>query len=429
MANPFQNLLARTLKPLNIIVSNGNTSVTAHGTMQTPDKLTEQTALALAMSVEEIKFPIDFHADRISKLRFYIADKKGNEIENTELSRFVTNDINPLGSFSDLVYQYFMSYLADGNAYIYATIPSSYKTLSIGSVSRVDILDPQAVELREFAHVSRLRCSSLADMVSEARHYNPSGGWEMLNMQGLTVNPISLDLRGTSSVLAKSPLFGCRKSIDGLLAVYSARYNQYVNNGAAGYLVKEGNNTNTDELAAIAKGATTRDEILKDINSRSGLTGNRNFWGISSIPLKFVKTIASIRELDPLPETLENAIKISAEFKIPAMLVPRSDKITFSSGKDILECEKSVWENATVSLANTFCENYAKAVGLTKAGYTVKADFSSVSALSYGKIEEETLISTKIENLNKMRESFLTSGLDTKKIDSALMALAIDYIK
>ena len=111
------------------------------GSLEIPDKLTDDNAFVLANTVAEIYHPIDFLADRASKLRFYIADKNGVELENTELNRFIT-DINPLYSFNELFYQAVFSYLSDGNTFSYLGIPSLYKNPSVNSISRLDILQP-----------------------------------------------------------------------------------------------------------------------------------------------------------------------------------------------------------------------------------------------------------------------------------------------
>jgi len=84
------------------------------GSIEVPDRLTDNNAFVLANTVAEIFFPIDFLADRASKLRFYIADKAGTEVVNTELNRFIT-DINPLFSFSDLFYQAAQDALSRGD--------------------------------------------------------------------------------------------------------------------------------------------------------------------------------------------------------------------------------------------------------------------------------------------------------------------------
>ena len=73
-------------------------SVENIGNIIIPEKLSDRNAFTLANSVSEIFFPLDFYADRISKLRFYVANKSGRELINTELNRFVSDKINPLFS-------------------------------------------------------------------------------------------------------------------------------------------------------------------------------------------------------------------------------------------------------------------------------------------------------------------------------------------
>ena len=98
----------RKTKLQNIEIIEGEYQSESVGNIQLPDTLTETNSFKLANSIAELYFPIDFIADRASKIRYYIADKQDNEVQNTELTRFI-NDINPLFSFSDLVYQYIFS--------------------------------------------------------------------------------------------------------------------------------------------------------------------------------------------------------------------------------------------------------------------------------------------------------------------------------
>ena len=118
------------------------------GNIRVPETFKNSNAFILANSIPEINFPIDFIADRISKLRFFIADKNENELPNTELTRLITN-INPLYSFTDLIYQYVYSLLADGNVRNYIQVPSLYKKISPENISRWDIINPQLLKLEE----------------------------------------------------------------------------------------------------------------------------------------------------------------------------------------------------------------------------------------------------------------------------------------
>lgn len=370
--------------------------ITSIGNIIIPEKLTDNNSFTLANSVAEIFFPVDFYADRISKLRFYIANKAGKEIQSTELNRLVSNQINPLFTFSDLVYQYVFSLLADGNAINYLGVPKLYDTISPSTVERWDVLQPNMVRLSEYNNLSILNVSTWNEVIKQAKYDENGLKSQELDVNKLVIQNYSTRRKSNSLALAKSPLFGANKSIDTLLTVYSARYNVYANNGAAGYLAKKSQKNETFEEIAL-KG-DQRDKIIADINNKNGITGRRNIWGISGVPIEFVNTLASISELAPLEETVENAIKIAAVFQIPSVLVPRKDQSTFSNQ---LTAEVTVWENGLLNMAGTVCENLTKMFGITNA--KIMFDTSDVSALKSNEREEENLIAQKLSNLEKIK--------------------------
>src|SRR5574344_1360738 len=53
------------------------------GNLVMPESIDNRNAFILANSVPELFIPIDFYADRISKLRFFIAKENGKEMANT----------------------------------------------------------------------------------------------------------------------------------------------------------------------------------------------------------------------------------------------------------------------------------------------------------------------------------------------------------
>lgn len=364
------------------------------GTLVLPEKLSDKNAYTLACAVAEIYFPVDFYADRISKLRFYIANKQGKEIASSELSRLISNDINPLFTFSDLVYQYVFSLLGDGNAINYLTVPSTYSTIAPSTIQRWDVLAPNQVTLQEYNNLSTLNVKSLSEIVKRITYDEHGIRTQELPVDRVVIHNYSTRRKQNSMVLAKSPLWGANKSIDTLLAVYSARYNVYANNGAAGYLAKKvSGNRNTQFEEAIMDG-NRRQDILDDINNRNGVTGRRNIWGISGVPIEFVKTLATISELLPFEETLEDSIKIAGLFQIPAVLVPRKDQSTFSNQQT---AEVTVWENGLLAMATTVCENLAKMFRFP-SNTTIRFDTSNVSALKENEMQQEQLNTIKMQN-------------------------------
>lgn len=394
---------------VNPIVADDDYSIESVGNIVVPEKITDANAFILANSVAEIFFPIDFIADRASKVRFLIVDKNGNELKSSDYTRLLT-DINPFYTFSELFYQAVFSYLGSGNAILYTGIPIEGAKLDFTNVTRLDVLKPNHVDIRELSRVDMLSMVSESSIMQSA--YYCESAKEQLMPDRITIARYDSINSNSSILLSRSPLFKAEKSINSLLAVYSARYNVYANNGAAGYLTKKGAGKGLDSVAS-----GDREDILKDINSRNGITGNKNLWGISSVPLEFVKTLAEIKDLMPLDETLENSVKIAGVFQVPSVLVPRKDQATFSNQK---EAETSVWENTIKSVVDLMCEKFTKALHLR--GAKIIPDYSSVSVLSQNKKGTEEVISMKLDNLRKMRE------LDpTIKIDDELKKILNEY--
>ena len=365
------------------------------GTLAIPDKLTDLNAFKLSNTVAELYFPIDYMADRASKLRYYITDKNGIEIpESSELNRFI-NKANPLYSFSDLMYQAIFSYLSDGNVYQYLSVPQSYRNVSVNNITRLDVLQPSQVELKEHTNVSELLASDISDFIRDARYYSSgTQRFDQLRIDRLRLYRIDATRRDSSAILARSPLFKAFRNINNLLATYSARYNVYANNGAAGYLVKK------SSTGGIESSLTDRTDIVQQINDRHGLTGNRRLWGVSSVPLEWINTLSTIKDLMPYEETLENSIKIASVYQIPPELIPRKDQSTFDNKNP---AERSVWENALMSIIDTMCNYFTRSLTLDVSGYRIKADYSSVSVLSANETEIEANITAKLQNLETLQ--------------------------
>lgn len=402
MLNRIKRILGIDIKENSYFYDN-NYDIKSIGNIIVPEKLTDLNAFLLANSVAEIFFPIDFYADRISKLRFYVADKNDKEFATTELNRFITK-INPLYSFSDLVYQYVFSLLADGNASNYLQAPSVYKTISVNSIERWDVLRPDLLYIDEYINQSVLDIVNYQAAIKKAEYRETFKGKD-LDLERLVIHNYSSRKRNNSVILSKSPLFSANKSIDTILAVYSSRYNVYANNGAAGYLTtKVAGSSQNAQLEAIMSGQGKRQTILDDINNRNGLTGRRNIWGISGTPLEFVKTLATISELEPFEETLESKIMIASVFQIPPVLVPRKDQSTYDNQEN---AERNVWENGLLSMANTVSQNLTALFGFDKVGKKILFDTENVSCLRENDSNTEDLRTKKIANFGGLYEKGL----------------------
>lgn len=414
----FLDFFAKVKVP-NVSISESKIDSEVVGMLETPLTLTDSNAVDLAKSVSEIFFPIDFVADRASKLRYFICDKKGNEVPDNDINRFI-NSPNPLQTFGDYCYEYIFNALSDGNTIVYKQVPTTYKGKpSISNISRIDVLNPDYLSLTEYSNLSRLSISNKTEFIKSAKYKDATTKETTLNTELLSIYNIDSNFRESTNLFAKSPLYRASKSINTLLAAYSARYNVYKNNGAAGYLVKK-NYSENGVMAAV--NPVDRDAMLKDINDRHGLTGRKSLYGISSIPIEFINTLVTIKDLMPFEETMADAIQIAGVYQIPANLIPRDEQAKYENQ---LEAEKSVWENTIKSMVNVFCENTTKDLMLDQMGYRICADYSSVSALAINEKSTEEVLSARIENLIKI-SSLRTGAVVDKDVDTEIKKI-IDY--
>lgn len=355
----------------------------------------DEIAYELACNVAEIFIPIDAIADRVAGIDYQLVNESTGEIYESKgnLKRLIEQP-NPFDRLSDIIYKSTFSELADGNSYLYTKTPKSIVNPTIDNISNIWVLKPNVTSpsfLKEIGNPFLMK--SKEDFIG---HYKTFFMFkhEIEPRYVLHRTCLGLDENGKG----KSPLTRASRNINNILAVYQARYNVYAKNGNGGIMSVDGGKGSSLQDAIDPP---TRDAILKDLQSRNGLTGDKNFIGLSSIPLKFIKTLGTIQELQPFEETEENAIKIAGIFGIDPELIPRKGSSTFTNKAG---AETGLWQNVVKSM----CEDKAK--DLTKAfylpdGIIFKADFSKVEALQEDKktsLESDTIL---IDNLAKMTEA------------------------
>ena len=370
-------------------------------------KLTNENAYELACNVAEIFVPIDAIADRASSVPYLLRNKKTLEIYEPKgnLKRLIDNP-NPFDRLSNIVYKSVFSELASGESFVYTKTPESIKNPTIDNISNIWVLKPNVTESVIKKEVGNpFLMKSKEEMIAY---------YKTFFLYKHKIEPRYILHRATLGIeqngKACSPLLATERNVNNILAVYQARYNVYAKNGNGGILSKAPSSANSSIQEAIDP--VSRDQILQDLQSRNGLTGNKNFIGISSIPLQFVKTLGTIAELQPFEETEENAIKIAGIYGVDPEIIPRRGSSTFTNKKD---AEKALWQNVVKSI----CEDMAN--DLDKIFYLPEEiefypDFSNIEALQEDKkigLESDSIL---IDNLKKLT----TAGQDMSQAYSNL---------
>lgn len=414
------NLLSRMLKAVRFSERDDSgewlTFFNQYSNIKGVECYSDEDSYLLAGNLSEIFFPIDFISDACASMKYNIVDKNTLEIvelKNSNLQRLI-NQPNPYEKFSDLVYNGIFNKFSDGNCYDYTKVPDSYKNPTIDIITNIWTLAPnltKPVYKKEIPNPFGIKTKDeLIKVYKTFFFYKQDIDPRYINHN--TLFPIDKTGKG------KSPLSVVSKNIDNLIQVYSARYNVYAKNMNGGILSKE--KTNATGIEAVVD-APTRDSILNDIKNRNGLTGDKNFIGISSVPLKFTKTVASISELQPFDETEADAVAIASIFGLDADLVPKRNPSKFANK---IDGERKLWQTVIKSNAIERGEELAKAFYLPD-NLTFYPDFSNVEILQEDKKTSFEADSILIDNALKLKESGFDASDALTKITDKYNKLSI----
>lgn len=339
--------------------------------------------LTLFQSVPEVFFPIDYIASRIAGAKFRIKRVKDDSIvwENKYLNHLL-NKPNCLMTWKQNVYQHFVYKLCIGNSFMRAAMSDSFSGADKWHYcSNYWVLPSEAVEIVPVlgANVPLFGIAEQQDIIKGYRL-----NYGTLSMMDIPSYQIWHDKDGYVSyysgdgfMKSQSRLMSQMKPISNLIAVYEARNVIYVKRGGLGFLI----NLKQDESGSVAMTDEEKREILRQHYGKYGIGKDQLPYGLSDIPLGFVRTNLTISELQPFEETLADAISIAGVYGIPAELVPKKDQATFNNKST---SEKSVYYSVIIPLAEQFCREFTEFIGLENNGYYLDCDFSDIDCLQEG---------------------------------------------
>lgn len=370
-------------------------------------ELTEDNGYDIATNVGEVFIPIDIIAEKVSKLfdTLKLVSNSGKDITMPKnIQRLIKTPNIYTSGISDLIYNYIFSELSDGNGYLYAKCITDAQKITVDNVQQLYWLESDKVDIKlKGDERDYLKAAVLSDYIE---YYEYTKTNDRIKPEFILHSKVSGKYRGNNTYKAQSPLYSAQSNINNLLASYSARYNSFVNNGTSGYLCPESGNLTTQD---IVNKTTSRQKILDDINERNGITGNRNFWGISSTPLKFVNTLGTIKDLMPYEESLANFLIVAGIYGVDKDLLPLKEGTTFTN-KEVAEAK--VWSDIAITYANDICTDLTNLFGLTDSHFEVES--ANVGFLESKR--KVTLESDKIEieNIKTLIDSGLFSDQEVK---------------
>jgi len=369
------------------------------------DKLlrySETNPYELACNLAEVFIPIDAIADRAASISYKLVTQSTDEeyIPTGNLKKLIDKP-NPFDSLGDLVYKDVFSKYSDGNGYLYTKTPKSIVNPTIDNISNIWVLQPNVTSPVFYKTIPNPFLIKNKEELIE--YYKTFFLYKHeIDPRYITQSTVlGLDQNGKGI----SPLSRVSRNIDNILAVYQARYNVYAKNGNGGILTKAPSAASNNLQEAIDP--TTRDAMLSDLQSRNGITGDKNFIGISAIPMQFIKTLGTIQELQPFEETEANAVAIAGIFGVDPELIPRKGSSTFTNKND---AEKALWQNVVKQVCESEAALLTKAFYLPE-GVVFKPDFSTVEVLQEDKKTAYESDGLFLDNLAKMTDA----GIDVKQ--------------
>ena len=357
--------------------------------------------MRFALSLAEIFIPLDIIADRVASCDYVLYSKSKNAPVIRVPQRIIDllKRPNPLQDVSSLVYDIMFFELACGGSYTLTKRPQSLKGKTYENITNIWALDPDTT------HPKILRSIPDPFMISDISELIESYRAHFINDVNVSSEEVIMNVitRVDDSLKPVSPLLEVQRNINNLLATYSARYNVYVNNGSAKIIARKGNREDFVEQV----NPQTRQQIIDDISKRDGITGNKNFVAISSIPLEAIETLGKIKELEPFRETYADAITIGGIYGVDKELLPKEESTTFSNKQD---AEKHLWQNVIIPYAAGIAKTLTRAMYLPD-DWEIRAVTEHIEVLQDDRLTKAQAEGVELDNLAK-KEAL---GIDTTK--------------
>jgi hypothetical protein len=116
-------------------------------------------------------------------------------------------------------------------------------------------------------------------------------------------------------------------------------------------------------------------KVSDDMQGTYGVTGNKEPFAVTDVPVEFIRFGMSIAELQPFEETLADAAAIYGALNVPFELAPKREQTTFSN---LETAERSLYQNVIIPKATNIMQSLTNKLGFNEARL-YSACFSTMS--------------------------------------------------
>lgn len=360
--------------------------------------------IAIFESIPEVFAPIDAIATRVMNGRFSLRRTKTDEIvlDNDRWNKFIQRP-NWRQSFKRFGYNAIVYKYTTGNRYFYKSIPEGLPR-KFANVTSAWMLPPQYTDPIVKGNRTKIyKATEAGDVVQ----------WYQCTWDGYDKflpdvvrhdatfdfgNDISNNLKGIGVQRV------CEMPMSNLIAVYQARNAIYVKRGALGAIV----NKKEDESGSVTLTPDEKKNLRDEFQGTFGVTGGRDLFGITDVPVDFIRFGMSIEELQPFEETYADAAAIYGALGVPRSFIPTKDGPTYTNGP---ADERKLYQDVCIPDGEELAILLTDFLDLEAEGLYITVSYDHIAALQDDKDKQATTDKTNMENAKLLYDNnFITKN-------------------
>lgn len=335
--------------------------------------------IALFNVMPEIFAPVNEIASRVSSLKFVLKRFSDDEIiwDNKKFNQLFAQP-NPLVDFKQHIWQAVVYEYLTGASFQYINKPE-LRSAKFDSIQSIINIPSDKVLIDEDENNDPYTATDIKDFIKRIyikRKDRSDRDFNIDNVMLLLHPDLS---KGNTVKRFKTLLAGAEAAIKNLIPVYIARREIYIKRGALGFIVSK----KTDASGSVSLSPKEKDQMNQEFLGKYGVSGQRSLFPIASNEVDFVKTSASIAEMQPFDETATDARAIYATVRVPKHLCPTKDNSTFDNANTDM---KSFYTDVIIPKGQHYAQIFTNYLQID--GHYIDIDTSGIEILQGNKKDE-----------------------------------------
>lgn len=312
------------------------------------------------------------------------------------IHRLIVQRPNPLQSGMEFDYQGVFYRKVFGNRYVSALMPSGFDSeLDIMNIEALYNLPSQFVDVRTTGKLYKQ--TELSGIIKEYAVTNTSPIERYEPHEILHFNEVNISSE-KPTVMGISPLEVLRDPIANTQDAFQAMSTILRTRGAQGILSA---NNKDGQGTIIPLDDEDKEEVKETFKQDYGLLNGQNPFLLSPVPLDYIKTIMSSKELGIYEEFANNSILIGNEFNVPPELL--KTWIQGSTYENQVQSIRRLYQDATIPSVEEDDQYLNYRLNLIRYGLVIGTAWEHIPALQANKKENSQ---AKAMDSNTAKEAY-----------------------